>query len=71
MKGMLFPLDIIWINNQQIVQIDENIPSPENINDTPLVISSRQPVEWVLEVNAGFAAVNSIKVGDRVVLNSP
>ncbi len=71
MKDMLFPLDFIWINDLQVVQIDENVQPPENKFAPPSVINSRQPVDWVLEVNAGFAAVNSVKVGDRVVLNSP
>jgi uncharacterized membrane protein (UPF0127 family) len=71
MKDMLFPLDFVWIKNFRIVQIDENILPPENKYDQPVIITSREPVDWVLELNAGFVAGNSLKIGDRVVLNSP
>jgi len=68
MKGMKFPLDIIWISNNKIVQIDENIPSPNKIqkeSDLPLYRPS-EAVDYVLEVNAGFSKKYSIKKGDTV-----
>lgn len=71
MKDMNFPLDMIWIDNNEIVKIDENIPFPKNKLDPPKVINSEKPVNWVLEVNTGFVSNNSISVGNRVVLNSP
>jgi uncharacterized membrane protein (UPF0127 family) len=34
MRNMLFPLDIIWINDDEIIKIDKNLPpegdKPEN-----------------------------------------
>lgn len=68
MKDMKFALDFIWINNGNVVQIDHDIPAP-NINtpDNQLKLyKSNFPVDSVLEVNAGFALKNNIKVGDKV-----
>lgn len=63
-RGMLFPIDIIWISGEKIVKIDEELPLP----DSPDLkkYSSGQPVDYVLEVNSGFCRENSIKAGDRV-----
>lgn len=66
MKGMKIPLDIIWIDDNKIVKIDKNIPSPQI--DTPddklELYQSKQPVDYVLEVNAGFCDQNKIQIGD-------
>ena len=52
MKDMLFPLDIIWIDeNKKIVGINENV-SPETF---PNLFFSPKPVLYVLELNAGIA----------------
>jgi uncharacterized membrane protein (UPF0127 family) len=72
MKDMLFPIDIIWINNaKEIVYIDENTSIPEtNTPDYNLpLFSSPKPVSYVLEVNAGFSEKNNIKIGDKVEIN--
>lgn len=71
MKGMLIPLDIIWIGNGKIVGIEKNVPAPHP--DTPLheleLYGSKVPVDYVLEVNAGFSDKNNIKVGDPIEIN--
>lgn len=68
MKDMRFPIDIVWIDNNKIVQIDENIPNPEtDIPDSKLKIyAPKAPIDLVLEVNAGFIRKNNIKIGDEV-----
>jgi uncharacterized membrane protein (UPF0127 family) len=71
MKGMNFALDFIWINKNQVVNLNENIPPPYQTGGSPMIISSVLPVNQVLEVNAGFIKSHSIKVGDQVMLNSP
>lgn len=67
MKGMRFPLDIIWIRNDRIVGIEKNVP-PES--DTPVLglklYSSPEPVDKVLEINAGLSERYGFEVGDRV-----
>ena len=56
MKDMLIPLDIIWISDGKIVQIDKNIPIPaKNTPDANLkTYSAGIPIDYVLEVNVGF-----------------
>lgn len=68
MKDMQIPLDFIWISNGQVAQIDTNIPAPAaGTPDSQLkVYSPGQPIDFVLEVNSGFAIKNNIKVGDQV-----
>ena len=71
MKDMKFPLDMIWIMDNKIVDINNNVPIPKP--DTPLnqlpKYSPKEKVNYVLEVNGGFADKNNIKVGDNVIIN--
>ena len=71
MKDMLIPLDIIWIEDTKIVQIDENVPAPNSGEpDTNLrLYQPLAPINYVLEVNAGFSEKHGIKVGDAVDLS--
>ncbi len=71
MNGMLFSLDFVWINNGKVVNLDQNILPPDKTNGRPIVLTSGAPVDWVLEVPAGFISTHSVKLGDQVVLNSP
>lgn len=70
MNEMLFDLDIIWINDGQVVELSQKIPSPKNNNGTTFKINSSFPAQWVLEVPAGFIATHNIKVGDKVDLKN-
>lgn len=72
MKDMSFPIDIIWINDAKIVQVDKNIPAPGvQTPDSELTLyKPAQPIDYVLEVSAGFSEENDIKVGDMVNLSS-
>ena len=71
MKDMLIPIDIIWINNGEIVQIDKAIQVPEK--DTPdarlTQYSPEVSVDYVLEVNSGFSDKYELKAGDNVDLS--
>jgi len=64
MRGMNFPLDIIFINEHKIISIAANLP-PEGNTPTKLYWSSG-PADAVLEVNGGRAALGGVKVGDYV-----
>lgn len=72
MKGMLIPLDIIWVSNGKVVHIDHNAQVPKNgTPDSQLkVYSAPQPVDYVLEVNAGYTATNNILEGDSISVAS-
>lgn len=66
MKDMLFPIDIIWIDeNAKIIDIKKDI-QPETF---PEKFTSSKPAQYILEVNAGFFDKNNIKIGDAVYLN--
>jgi uncharacterized membrane protein (UPF0127 family) len=64
MKDMNFPLDFIWIRENEIVEITENV-SPK---DYPFGIRPTKKIDKVLEVNAGFVRERNIKVGDEIKL---
>ncbi|MBI3385224.1 DUF192 domain-containing protein [Candidatus Gottesmanbacteria bacterium] len=64
MKGMKFPLDIIWIEKDTVVDITKNIPLENNGNLT--IYQPKTPANLVLEVNAGFSDKFGIKVGDKL-----
>lgn len=65
MKDMLIPLDFIWINNGQVVEITQNV-KPEDYQP-PKILVPQQKVEAVLEIKGGLAQKLNIKVGDKVV----
>lgn len=60
MKGMNFPLDFIWIAGDRIAGITPAVPV------TAMNLMPSQPIDKVLEVNAGFAARYNLKIGDKV-----
>jgi len=72
MKDMIIPLDMIWISNNKIIKIDKDIPAPASgTPDTKLTVySPGQPIDYVLEVNAGFSNLNSLSIGNTVDLSS-
>ena len=67
MKNMNFALDIIWLDDKKIIKIDENT-QPEGEKPTRKY-SSMIPINYVMEVNAGWCEKNKIKVGDEVEFN--
>ncbi len=67
MKGMLIPIDIIWIDGKAIVDIAPNVPPPRGGGGLPLY-RPRTEADFVLEVPAGFAEKSRWKIGDGVVI---
>lgn len=69
MPDMRFPIDIIWINGEEIVVgITKNI-LPETNMAKPRFYTPKEPARYILEVNAGFADDKNIKIGDKAVFN--
>ncbi len=64
MRNMNFPLDIIWINGNEVIGISKNLP-PEGARYKNFY-KSPAPVDYVLEVNAGFTGRNNIQIGNNV-----
>ena len=65
-RDMMLPIDIIWISDEKIVKINEELPLPISAEEEEREYKSGQPVNYVLEVASGFCRKNNIKVGDRV-----
>lgn len=68
MKGMLIPLDIIWLEDDLIVDISKNVPAPaEGMSDEELPkYASEEEINYVLEVPSGYTDRYGIQIGDRV-----
>jgi len=68
MKDMRIPIDIIWIRDGRVIDISTNLPVPASgTPDSELPrYSPQEPVQYALEVNAGFVEQNRISVGDPV-----
>lgn len=65
MKNTLIPLDMIFIDSSsKIIDIKENVP-PCKQEECP-TYPSREPAQYVLEVNAGFVREMGIKIGDQL-----
>lgn len=63
MKDMLFPIDIIWMDeNLKINHIEKSL-SPETY---PKVFSPEAPAKYVLEIASGQADLLKVKIGDVV-----
>lgn len=65
MKDMLFPIDIMWIDeNNIIVHIEKNI-SPDTY---PKIFTPPFKARYVLELNAGMSDYYDLKIGEKVIL---
>lgn len=70
MKGVLLPLDFIFIKDGRVVDLMKNIPIPnqgQKDSDLP-IYEPITSVDMLLEVNSGFITQNNIKVADVVSL---
>ncbi len=63
MKGMQFPLDIIWLDGEgRVVHIEEQL-SPDTFPET---FYPDLPADYVIELNAGVVRDIGLSVGDVV-----
>jgi uncharacterized membrane protein (UPF0127 family) len=67
MKNMKFPLDIIFIKDDEIVTVSYDA-MPEG-SDPQNFYYSKEPVNRVLEINNGDAMKYNLKAGDKVKFN--
>ena len=68
MKEMKFNLDFVFINDQKVVDLKENIPFPKE-GEEPAIIKTETEFDKVLEINQGMIEKLGIKVGDEVVIS--
>ncbi len=68
MKDMFFPIDIVWIGGNSIVDIAPDVPPPAQGAELR-VYEPRESADFVLEVPAGMAMKSGWKIGDTVEIN--
>ena len=65
MKDMLFPIDIIWIDEDyKIVHMEKDI-SPDTY---PKIFTAQIKARFVLELNAGMSTDYNLQTGDSISL---
>ena len=65
MKDMKFPIDIIWISNDEVIYILSSL----NPDSYPTIFSPPKLVSQVLEVKAGTALRLNVVEGDKILIN--
>ena len=71
MKGMRFPLDIVWIDGNRVVDVSADVPAPAGPGAGLPTYSPDRPADRALEVNAGWAARHGVEPGDTVRVRLP
>lgn len=66
MFGMKFPLDIIFISNDIVAAVYENLPPADPGDKNPPQYGQEVISDKVLEINAGMAKKYGIKKGDNI-----
>jgi uncharacterized protein len=67
MKDMNFPLDIIYIQENEIVEIFKNVSIFDEAGEITEIFPE-QKADKVLEVNAGWCEAHNVQVGDKIEL---
>ena len=70
MKNMKFPIDIIYINGQEVVTIQSNVQPPTSPTESPIIYSPTEPSDKVLEIKAGLSEKYNFKKGDKVKIEN-
>lgn len=70
MKGMKFPIDIIFLNSDKIVTIYKNVPAPKTTTEMPSAYyQPTYPSDKVIELKAGAADKYNLRQGDTLKLS--
>lgn len=69
MKGMKFPIDIIFIRDNKITTIFKNVDFPKNVNAKLKNYKPDIASDMVFEINAGLSEKYNFKKGDIVKIN--
>ncbi|MCR4327997.1 MAG: DUF192 domain-containing protein [Patescibacteria group bacterium] len=68
MKDMKFPLDFVWIRENKVVGVTDNVPIPKGSILSLPVYYPPENIDAMLEIRAGVAAELGIRTGDMVEL---
>ena len=69
MKDMKFPIDIIYIKDNKIVDIFTNCPRPLTPDENLKIYTPKTKSNFVLEINANLSKTYNFKIGDTINLN--
>ncbi|MBT3412518.1 MAG: DUF192 domain-containing protein [Candidatus Jacksonbacteria bacterium] len=67
MQAMKFPIDIIWLDNETIIDITPKAP-PQAAEGEKVLYSPVVPVNRVLEVVSGFTEAHKLFPGDTIAI---
>jgi uncharacterized membrane protein (UPF0127 family) len=63
MKGMRFPIDVLWADSRRVIVTAAHKIEPETF---PRVFYPSQPARYVIELCAGFAQEHQIAEGMQI-----
>ena len=66
MKETRFNLDLLWIKNNVVIAVTEDVPAPKNPDEILPSYPAPDPVDTVVEVNSGWVKRHNITVGDKI-----
>lgn len=66
MKDMKFPIDIIYIRENKIVDIYQNVKNPKDQYEKMEIIKPKEASDMVFEINANISKKNGLRIGDFV-----
>ena len=66
MKDMLMDIDMIWIRDGVVVDMHEYVPAPTLGEPRLATRVSREDVDSVLEVAAGWVERHGLEIGDTI-----
>jgi hypothetical protein len=69
MKDMKFAIDIIYIKDNKIVDIFQNVSPPKSPEEKLTIIKPKEKSDKVLEINANLSSKYNFKKGDLVIIN--
>lgn len=70
MKNMKFPIDIIFIRDNKIVTIHDNVSAPTSDSDNLPLYQPSEPADAALEITAGLSKKNGFAKGDMIILKN-
>lgn len=70
MKGMKFPIDIIFIKDYRVVTVYKNVSPPKGQNEGLLRYEPKSRADRVLEINSGLSQRYNIKENDIIKISN-
>lgn len=70
MKDTYLDLDFIWVRDGQIVDLTEQVPAGAGLPEAQIAqVTPASPVDWVIEVPAGFVKNHQLQLGQSLTLD--